>query len=500
MSESKRASALLVALKPQTDDWIDIGGAVALTVLGLIGFRTSFGGVGYLVVGLAGVLAGAGVGFVLARARLPLLVGAGAGVTGFFVAGAVVLRPHAIGGLLPTPSSLIALLTGAITGWANLLTAAPPVGNSHDLLVIPFLCGYAGALLSTLLAVGVRKIHACVLPAMGVLALSVLCGVHRPASLLLQGGVFGAVAIGWMSYRESRKRRSLIDTGRVRRQASAAALLGVTALGAFVLGPHLPLANNRPRFVLRDRTEPPFDPSQYPSPLIGLRRYLDDKKLSFKDKVLFTVAANQRGGLPQGARIRLAVMDGYDGVVWGVTGGNSPIGGEFERVGDEISAIGPTRPGKVVDLSFGIRDLQQAVATKPSVWMPVAGQVTSVQFTGARRTELADSFRFDRTTDAGAVPVKLQSGDTYRVRTRLIADPAPSELSGRAPARLAAAPTPDLSDEVKTAALKHTEGAADAGGKSKKLEEWLRNGLYSLRSAGRRGPSVRITQRDQAAP
>lgn len=466
-------------------DRADMVGAMALTTLGIVGFRTSFGGAGYLVVGAVGAVAGAALGYVIARMRLPLLIGTALGIVGFFVVGAVVLRPDAIGGAFPTPSTFVALLTAVITGWAKLLTAAPPVGSSQSLLVIPLLCGYAGALLSMVLAVGIRRVHACVLPAMGVLAVSVLCGVHRPASLLLQGGVFGAAAIGWMSYRESQKRHALIDTGRTRRHSAGAALLTVTALGAFLVGPHLPLADSRPRFVLRDRTEPPFDPSQYPSPLIGLRRFLDDKRLNFDDTVLFTVEGSGQDGMPAGARLRLAVMDRYDGVVWGVTGEGSSIGGEFERVGEEIVSVGPSRAAdRTIDLSFEIRDLQAVVATKPAVWMPVAGEVRSVEFTGARRAELSESFRFDRTTEAAAMPVKLTRGDTYRVSTRLVPEGKPPDMAGRGPAKGAIPVTPDLSDELKVAAVKHTEGATDAAGKAQQLEEWLSSGLYSDGGAG----------------
>jgi transglutaminase-like putative cysteine protease len=479
MSRSPRSALFPTGFRPERGDVVNAACGAVLTTLGLIGFRSAFGGLAWLGAGLAGVVAGAAVGYALARARVPLLVGTAAGLVGFFLVGAVALRPDALGGVVPTPATFVALLRGAVQGWADLLTAVPPVGASPALLVIPLLCGYAGALLTTVLAVTVRRLHVCVLPASGVLALSVLCGVREPASLLLQGGVFGVVAIAWMSYRESGKHRAVVDTGRLRRQVAGAGLLIVTAAGALVLGPNLPWGGDRPRYVLRDRTEPPFDPSRYPSPLVAYRRYTDDTRLALKDKVLFTVKAAGGAALADGQRIRLAVMDEYDGVVWAVTGRGSAVGGSFERVGDRLPESGPAREGQVVDLTFEIRDLPRAIASRSGVWMPVAGTVQAVSFGGPRPGALTDSFRFDQVTSSAAVPLQLTSGDSYRLTTRLVPDPPAEALAGRRAAGYTALPIPDLPQGLIEIAQDRTAGATDAKQQVDKLVEWLRKGFYS---------------------
>ena len=61
----------------------------------------------------------------------------------------------------------------------------------------------------------------------------------------------------------------------------------------------------------------------FPSPLVGFRKYFKDQK----DSELFSVA-----GLPAGARVRLAVLDDYNGVTFNA----STAGGPFVRVGDQI--------------------------------------------------------------------------------------------------------------------------------------------------------------------
>lgn len=463
-------------IRPTPSDALDGVCAVALTVLGVVGFRTAFGGSVYLVVGALGAVAGAAVGYLLARARMPVLISTAAGIAGFFVTGSLVLRQDAIAGVVPTPAGLVALLEGAVNGWAKLLTAVPPVGSDGDLLVIPLLCGFAGALVSIVLAILVPRLHVCVLGPMVVLALSVLFGVREPASLLLQGGVFGAVAIGWMSYRESRKRPAIVDTGRLRRQAVAAGLLTVSAAGALVLGPHMPLAGSNDRFVLRDRNEPPFDPSQLPSPLVSFRRYVDDKGTQLKDTVLFTVTAGSGTALPESARIRLAVMDEFDGAVWAVGGRGSQIGGAFERVGDEIASGDGFRPGpQELDLRFEM----QVIGTRPGVWMPVAGVVGDVRFDGPRQVELEESFRFNRLAGSAAVPIALRPGDAYRITTRLAREATPEEIGNRPAAGFTSSSSTGLPDMVREIADRRTEGAADARSMAAQLEGWLKEGFYS---------------------
>ena len=68
-----------------------------------------------------------------------------------------------------------------------------------------------------------------------------------------------------------------------------------------------------PRTVLRDFIVPPFDLSAYPSPLVGFRKFTQDANKLW-DQELFRVT-----GLPEGASIRIATLNDYDGTVWGAT-------------------------------------------------------------------------------------------------------------------------------------------------------------------------------------
>ena len=218
---------------------------------------------------------GALAGYAIVKLRLSPLTAAAASLVGFFAFGApIALRGPATAGVIPNPAVFSGLVDGLLNGWARLLTSVPPAGHEGNLLAIPYACGFVGALVAVIVAGRVRRWPLAVLAPAAVLAVSVLMGVDHPASLLLQGGLFGAIAVGWMAVLDNRRRPVLVHRGRSRRLLPAIALLTVAAAAAVGLGPSLPLANDHPRYVLRERIVPPFDPREHASPLVGYRNYV----------------------------------------------------------------------------------------------------------------------------------------------------------------------------------------------------------------------------------
>ena len=104
--------------------------------------------------------------------------------------------------------------------------------------------------------------------------------------------------------------------------------------------------------MFRDVIIPPFDIRDYPSPLQSFRKNVRDEA----DETLFTVQ-----GLPKGARIRTAVMDEYDGMVYNVTDGGPDVvecvlaaalehvAGRRGRAGHAQVAVGAIRRGLGAD-------------------------------------------------------------------------------------------------------------------------------------------------------
>src|SRR5262249_9165236 len=106
------------------------------------------------------------------------------------------------------------------------------------------------------------------------------------------------------------------------------------------------------------------------------------------------------------------------------------------------------------------------------------GDVRTLDFTGARTDDLAASFRFSQVSDAGAVPVKLASGDAYRLATRLTPPPPTDKLATARVVKMEFA-APELTKSIKDAADAHTKGVEQPYDQAKKLESWLQSGYYS---------------------
>lgn len=416
-----------------------------LTSLALFGFGQAYGGSRYFLAGAAGMVVGGAVAWWGASARQPLIVVTAATVVAFFLFGGAAAVPDvALAGILPGPAAAGALIDGAIQGWARLLTTYPPVGTAANLLVIPYLCGVVSGVLALSIAARTRRPTVAVLVPFAVLVLSILFGTKQPASLLLQGALFGVVAIWWISHVQRRRRR--VDVGRraSRRWLSIAAVLLAAGTVSYVGADLVPGYGTRPRVILRDYTEPPFDPQDYPSPLSSYRRFTNgapqqadgaepeasrasgatnDGPPGWGDEELFEVR-----GLAPDQRLRLATMDTYtDGVVYEV-GTGSESSGFFQRVGEVL----PEAPEGDETVQVEVEVLGDGdTAEYDEVWLPVADGVRSLRFDPSdaeRATELAAEVRYNSATSTVAMPVPLVAGDRYSMEAVVVPQPDPAEL------------------------------------------------------------------------
>lgn len=391
-------SSRLQTLRPDNDDLVDAGFLVVLGGLALSSFHASFGGVLFMVPAMFALLVGMAVAHAARRLRLdPLLTTAIVFVAYVLLVGTVALRDQATAGFLPSLDTMRGAVESIVTGWKRLLTTAPPVGNRAGLFIVPAICGVVAGAVGLSAARRSTSAWLALLPVYATLALGLLCGPKRPVSVLLHGVVLTVVVIVWMAVRRQRLRPVLHHAARQRRMLSAAGMLLVVGLASLTVGPHLPMVQASDRVVWRNELNPPFDPSQYPSPLNGYRRYL--KQL--KEKTLFTIS-----GLPAGVPVRLATMDVYDGLVWRVAGATHGTSGLFERVGDDV---GSDFPGQRATIHITIGEGFPA----DSVWVPTVGEVRSITFGGPRAQQLTDDYRYNHTTDTGVVPLGFRPGDEY---------------------------------------------------------------------------------------
>lgn len=389
----------------------------------------------FLVCAAVAVLAGLAIGTAGAVLHAPAwLVTVAVGATYLVLGVPFAVPSRALLGVLPTPAGFVDLLAGTALSWKQLLTVATPVGSYQALLVPVFLLGLAGATVAATVAFRSRFPIAAVAAPAVVLVAGIALGVIHDNYAVLAGLAFLVAVLAWFVRAGIVRRRALGTTARMeaaladtRRVLGATAILAFALAGAAVAAIALPVPQ---RAVARSELQPPFEPRDERSPLVGFR-------------TAFTPGSTERPmlsvtGLPQGVGLRIAVLDSYDGVVYAVGGDDGTgLSGRFTRLPyrlDQSAAVGEQHRLEVRVLGYS------------GVWVPGAGQLERIEFAGDRSAVLADGFVYNDTTGTAAVGEGLESGDRYTAWS--VVPAVPDDLSALQPGTAVLPAMPELPDEL----------------------------------------------------
>lgn len=309
-------------------------------------------------------------------------------------------------------SGLIDGLAAVALGWKQLLTLTLPVGTYRTVLVPFYLVALVTVVLVTLLAVRSRRVAVFAAAPMllpvaygtvfgssevsGSFALGPL-SITAPRETALWLGIALAAAV-WIAWTSGSDRRAALKLGRhegespvrkgpvVRGTVGALILVGCLAAGALIA----PVIDTGARAVPRDAVDPALVVRDRPSPLASYRNAKRDAAI---DQVFFTVEGEK--GLPE--RLRLAVLDSYEGVDFHVSEGAAGLFTRFPS-GETLTA-----PSKVtVTIGEGYED----------IWAPTATLGTPPAFGGPRAEALADGFYVNRAT-GGAIAFSGDAGNAF---------------------------------------------------------------------------------------
>lgn len=334
-------------------------------------------------------------------------------------------------------SRLVDGLAAVALGWKQLLTLTLPVGTYRTVIVPFYVVMLVSALTIMLLANRSRRVASlAAIPMLAPVAFGTVFGaaevsaplqlgplsVSAPRETLLWLSITVAAAL-WVAWTSNSERRAALRLGRaegespMRRGALARVGVGGLIVVVCLAGGALiaPLVDTGARAVPRDAIDPQLVVRDRPSPLASYRTSKRDAEL---DRVMFTVAGDR--GLPE--RLRLAVLDAYDGVDFHVSEGAA---GLFTRYPSGAPA---TEPSEVlVQIGEGYSD----------IWAPTAQLATPPVFGGPRADALSDGFYVNRDT-GGAIAFSgrtgaalgLVEGDSYRAEME--AAPGPKTLGAPA--------------------------------------------------------------------
>jgi transglutaminase-like putative cysteine protease len=284
---------------------------------------------------------------------------------------------------------------GLTQSWSTLLTASLPTLSTASYVALPV--ALAAAATSVAAEVALRsswKIGPALAP-LGLLVVALLFTGKRPLpppALIM--AIIGLILLTVLIRVHRRSEAGGGNFIQVSGPAGLGAAVGVPALLATAviatgLGAVLPITPSSRRVDLRDRYHPPVQISQGITPLALLQSQLNSQSTS----PLFTVRFR---GVPPGEkidRVPVAVLDTYDGAVWGTNA-------SFAVAGHELPP-GPSsdQPGPVVhqDYRIGAYGLS---------FLPALGR--PIRTTGSH-------LAFDRVSGMLATSTPAPAGFTYSV-------------------------------------------------------------------------------------
>lgn len=448
--------------------WLALLDAVLVVGLGVLcawPLGEAYVGRRWLLALVVGLVLGVVIAWASARLRWGAWLTALVAVAGYLAVGSAVVVPdRARNGLLPTADSLRDLVTGATRTWRESLTLPVPLAETGTVLIVPLLTGLAGALAAGVLLWRTRR-PGLAGPVLGmVLVVGCAFGDITAEASLVRGLAVAVVGVVWLRWRAQRHVRARWG----RRVAATLAVVAVA--GGAATGLAAMAGTGAERAVLRDHVDPPFDPRDYPSPLAKFRAY--KKKEALRETTLFTV-----DGIESGTRVRFAVMDYYDGIVWNVSGGPGSVhdSGTFRRLRNDPEAnLKATARGTIT------------IGSYTGVWVPSVGTTLSMTpLTGGEVDgEAAGELVINRETETVAQIGGVSPGTTFEVEAEVAPELSDAEI-GELRAASVALPAPKMVPEELVERVQRWRVAAGFdGGSDGDVAIFLRdafreNGYYS---------------------
>lgn len=424
----------------------------------------------FILLAVVAIAAGAAIATAGALLRWPAWGGILASVAVLTIVGVPLAVPgRTVYGILPEPAGLLELASGIVLGWRQLLTIDLPVGSYQALLVPALVLLYVGPLLTASIALRTRRpALATAVPALG-FVLAIALGRDDRALPLGTAVALGLVLMLWIAVLRRHRRTDSLRAGGaenpldargavVRSFASATALL-LIAGGAGVAAA---VATEPPsdRVVLRSLVERPFDPRDLPSPLAAYRVAFEPDRASS--------IALRVSGAPEGARVRVATLDSYDGVVFAV--GSDEVeaaSGRFVRIPTEREV---ESPGERATIEI---ELVESTGS----WLPTVGEFRGARFAGDEAADLRDLVRLNATTGTAALIGGTEAGTTYRLDV-VVAEEPTLRLAESAPGGTAVPGIAAVSEEVRSWLDGVTAGVEGAGPRLEAALEAIRDQGY----------------------
>ncbi len=393
----------------------DVIAILVLTAIVMSGFLPTFAGYSWLAITAAGVAIGMGWALLLITVRLGLdIVLETMAIPYLLTAGGIALGADGLLLGIPDADVINRILVGTFTSWKTLVETAPFVDSTGAVMLIPYAMAYFGCCTATAMALRSRRAALPAIPLVLMLIVVLLLGFVQPFSVLLQGVGFGAVTLLWVGHRGMR-----IEAGRKSDPALGVVPVGKVVSAVIVVGlvaaatlPFIGSLTPQRRPVLRETVQP-YDAAYLKTPLSDFRRFRDQGPGVYDnlaDRKLFRV----RGAKP-GTRVRVAVLDRYDGKRWYAANDTSTKDhtDRFLRVPTRLDnpAVGEEKL-----FTFFVRNKWDLP------WVPTIGAMQGFEFYDNYANDRLPDLRYNRATDTALLPGGLTLREDYVIAAIPVAE------------------------------------------------------------------------------
>lgn len=451
-------------------------GGWALLLPGVVAFQPTFGGLIGYIPALVGISLGTLIGFAAVRWRW----GIGSWFLGllgtYLVLGSALVMPnYALFGVIPTPRTIGRLFLLIFQGWYDLLTVATPAGDFSGPGAVPLLAGLAAGGIMALVVGRTSRVLAPLAVPLSWLGLAIAFGTRVAPTSAWLGVALGAGMLAWTSAHQISATRLtnaqvLVNASRSRTRQAArvgSALLAIAVAGAAGIAVNAAAGERVNRQVLRDNVEPPLNLAEFTSPLMGYRLYETD----LEKEVLFTVT-----GMPEGARLRLATMDTYDGNVFNVSQNSS----HYLRTG-RVLPVSPYPSESEVTIT--------AHDAYEGVWVPTPGTPSRIEFSGPDKSSQKEGLYYNKPEKQALTTAGLSEGTEVTQTAAAIIPLTPEErekLGALGAGKASLAKTSRVPDVLVKLATDWTAEAESALDQLTTIESRMReDGFYSDGKDGR---------------
>lgn len=376
----------------------------------------------FVIAVVVGILLGALVAALIRWRRWPWWYVLPGLVFVFLVAGVPVAVPTgALWRIVPTLEGEGQLILSAVTGWKQIVTITPPVGDYAGLLVPVFVIALVSSAAVVLLSRPGRLATLTVFPGLVSLGIGIWLGTGDTLIAVPAGAVVALATLGVFVRRAPGTAARRLLAG-----ALGLCLVLVAALGATTL-------TSAPS-LWRARVVPTLDDRSLPSPLSDYRAYVTGD--------LSNVSMMSVAGVKPGLMISLATLSRYDGITYTV---GAPDGDFTRQSGFTTS----TQRGERLDITID-------QLTGP--WLPLPARFEGLKSTNEPLEALYYSPRAQTAVDLNG----LGSGLIYSVSGRARDAVSPASLRTSRPGEATTAVL-DVPPGVQSFVTAHSSATAPPG-------------------------------------